>query len=60
MPKTKDIEIKKIRNRIVDEEEKVIDPDIVLEDEEGGEVSDEESTTLDIDEIDPFGDKWEQ
>lgn len=61
MPKTKDIESKKIPDRVIDiDEEKEIDPEVVLGDEETEEVTDDEPTTLDADEIDPFGDKWEQ
>lgn len=61
MPKTKDIELKKVRSNVIDEvEEKEIDPEIIARDEESEETLEEESTTLDADEIDPFGDKWEQ
>lgn len=61
MPKTKDIEIKKARGRVInEEEEKEIDPEIIVGEEEDDEISEEESALLDVDEIDPFGDKWEQ
>ncbi|MEK7184571.1 MAG: hypothetical protein AAB683_00340 [Patescibacteria group bacterium] len=56
--KNKDIGTKEI---ILDDEEKVIDPDIVSADalaEE--EEKDEDELGLDDDELDPFKDKWEE
>ncbi len=58
MPKTKVVEPK--------EEEKIIDPDLILGDEIiPGEVvdpedEDEEGVVLDDEEVDPFKDKWEE
>ena len=39
------------------DEEKMIDPDGILGDETA---EDDEEMTMDDDEVDPFGDKWEQ
>lgn len=60
MPKIKDSGFKKIKNTIIDEEEKTLDPEVTIDNEEDEELIDEESSTLDIDDVDPFGDKWEQ
>lgn len=59
MPKTKDIESKKIKRPVIEEEEKEIDPEVILDDDTE-DMTDDESPTLDTDEIDPFGDKWEE
>ncbi len=44
---------------MIDDEEKVIDPDLIA-----GEIEDDEDTddidALDDDEVDPFKDKWEE
>ncbi len=54
--KEKDIETKEI---ILDDEEKVVDPDIVSADALADE-EDEDELGLDDDELDPFKDKWEE
>lgn len=67
MPKTKVEEIKsRIMPNIVEEEEKAVDPDLILGDElipgeaVTEEEDDEEGAVLDQDEVDPFKDKWEE
>jgi hypothetical protein len=53
MPKTKEL--------ILEEEEKILDPELVpgevVEDEE---VEDDDAIGLDDEEVDPFKDKWEE
>ncbi len=62
MPKVKDLESKKIKNFVPSDghEEKEVDPELILGDGETEETLEDESTGLDDDEVDPFGDKWEQ
>ncbi len=67
MSKTKVEEVKKVAPReAVEEEEKTLEPDLVLGDElVPGEVAseeeeDEDGTVLDDEEVDPFKDKWEE
>ena len=47
------------------DDDKIINPDLILDDEsiavdEEAEVEDEEMDVLDDDEVDPFKDKWEE
>ena len=47
------------------DDDKVINPDLILDDEalvigEEAEIEDEEVDALDDDEVDPFKDKWEE
>jgi hypothetical protein len=59
MPKTKVL----IKKSEVSEEEKIIEPDLVVPpmlDEDTPEETEEEESGLDVDEVDPFGDKFEE
>ncbi len=65
MPKIKKEDVKKedtvseMKEVILDDEEKVLDPDLIvgepLEEEDEDEIS-----ALDDEEVDPFKDKWEE
>lgn len=54
-PVEKDPETKEI---ILDDEEKVLDPEVVIGDVVTDDTEDEEG--MDDDELDPFKDKWEE
>ena len=61
MPKTKQKNIESIgEEKIIniDIEDKEIDPEVPIEDEE--DATTEEDSILDDEEINPFGDKWEE
>ncbi len=61
MPKTKQKNIESIgEEKIIniDIEDKEIDPEVPIEDEE--DATTEEDAILDDEEINPFGDKWEE
>jgi hypothetical protein len=66
MPKTKknneiieNIQPKKAVEKILgDDEEKELDPDVILGEE--GVVEEEEEEMLDGEDVDPFHDKWEE
>ena len=61
MPKTKHKNIESIgEEKIIniDIEDKEIDPEVPIEDEE--DATTEEDAILDDEEINPFGDKWEE
>ena len=53
---TKDVEEKEI---LLDDEDKVVDPDTDIADDIISE-DEEEDGLLDADEVDPFKDKWEE
>ncbi|MDB5259679.1 MAG: hypothetical protein JWO73_887 [Candidatus Taylorbacteria bacterium] len=61
-----EIEILKPKDGPIDipeADEKAIDPDLLEAEEEVSledEEEDEEAAVLDVEEVDPFGDKWEQ
>ena len=65
MPKTKKINemIEKIDLKkpiVKDDEEKELDPDLILPEGETEQEIEEEEELLDDDEINPFHDKWEE
>lgn len=65
--KPKDEEVEEIKPKdgpveIPEDDDKAVDPDLLEEDDPlaDEDPNSEESTGLDDEEIDPFGDKWEQ
>lgn len=52
MPKTKEL--------VLEEEEKVLDPELVVGDVVDDEESEETTEGMDDEEVDPFKDKWEE